>query len=476
MKNSTTTVIEITETHIKLLQSTVLRGASQLTFCDIKEIAQSSDEELSKKLAVFFSVSRIKPENIIGVIARQFAILRHVSLPSHNDEEIAKMISLQAVKQIPYPKEDIILDYVVLEKDPSGYAKVLVIAVHKDVTARYLKIFEGAHCPVNQLTLSSVGIAQWYLWWEKREGQSGHRFVVIINIDVVDTEVCFCSQGQLLFSRNINFGAKDLNEEKISQFIEEIDLTLETYTREAIGGAPEKMVVASPISQGKLLQTRLEAEYQIPVVTMNSTQNILLEKNVRLPDFDKTGASVSAGLGLVLGDVPQRVNLMPKEISSRRETKKQQQEYFKCLGLFVLLIVLLVLIFSQEIYKSSVVLSGLQKQISAAEPRVKAINEKKKHLEFMKNYLNPSGSAIDVIRELYNLTPPDVSFSVLYLDENGSFNLQGVSETGTGVNVFQRNLVGCPLFKDVTLQYATKRKIFKGELTDFKITCQLFQK
>ena len=137
------------------------------------------------------------------------------------------------------------------------------------------------------------------------------------------------------------------------------------------------------------------------------------------------------------------------------------------------MIVLTVGVFAARIYKSSSYLELLQKKIKETEPSVNKIKEKIKRLKFIQGRLNPAVSAIDIIHELYQLTPPEISFSILYLDEDNLLTLQGTSEVGSAVNIFQKNLVDSSSFQNVTLQYATKRKVFKGELTDFKITCQM---
>ena len=79
----------------------------------------------------------------------------------------------------------------------------------------------------------------------------------------------------------------------------------------------------------------------------------------------------------------------------------------------------------------------------------------------------------DVIHELYKLTPKEISFSSLQLDEKGVLTIQGYAEASASVNSFQEKLVKSPLFTDVSLQYATKRKIFNMDVTDFKIMAQL---
>ena len=76
----------------------------------------------------------------------------------------------------------------------------------------------------------------------------------------------------------------------------------------------------------------------------------------------------------------------------------------------------------------------------------------------------------DLIQELYRLAPPGVSFQSLYLNERGQFVIHGYAGTSASVHNFQQNLVKSVLFKAVNLEFATKRKIFNTEVTDFQIT------
>ena len=66
---------------------------------------------------------------------------------------------------------------------------------------------------------------------------------------------------------------------------------------------------------------------------------------------------------------------------------------------------------------------------------------------------------------------------MIYLDENRSLTLQGVSQLRAEINNLQKKLVQSPMFENVNLEYSTKRRAFRGvELTDFKITCTVARK
>lgn len=492
------TSIEITDAHIKLVQAAVSRGDAVLTYCDVREIVQYSDPEVSRMIASMVANGKIRARDLIGTIPRRFAILRHLTLPSHADEEIKKMINLQIIKQVPYPREDVILDYTVLSKESTGYSKVLVFAVHKEVIGRYLRIFNDAGLPIQRLTLSSVGLMRWFVFQQSRARQKNISPAVIINVDTLNTEICFCHRQKLLFSRSINFGARDLTEAGIGNLVEEINLTMATYAKENIGENISRVVLVSSLAQIATLRERMEAEnktfisgaesggnvaaarglhqHSISLETFNPLANIPQKKSFKKPIIlEQAGVSLAVGLGLVLQKPEGLINLIPSEVSSTRKDRQRRQEWFRLIILLVGVVLLSVSTIAVKIYKNSMYLQRLRGRISEAEPIVREVKEKIRRLDFIKERFNPVATGIDIIRELYNLAPVEVSFSMVHLGEDGTLDLQGTSETGSGVNVLQKRLVDSSLFGNVTLQYATKRKIFKGELTDFKITCHLAQ-
>ena len=475
MKNSYFTSVEITDTHVKLLQTQLERDKVTLYYCDVREITQQSDQEVSKILSSMVTASKIRPINLVGIIPRRFAILRHMAFPSHTEHEIQKMVNLQIVKQVPYPKEDILLDYSLLLKEPSGYSKVLVVAVHKEVADRYLKIFHAANLSPSQLTLSSVGLLHWYIFEEKFFKEKNNRPVVVINIDAVNAEICFCHHQKLLFSRNLNFGARDLSEEKIAAFIEQVGLTIATYAKEKIGEDIAEIIFVGALRDAHVLKTRLEAEYKLPVKFFRSLEHVTVKKDIKMLDLDRLGISLAVALGLMTG-LETFVNLMPIEVSGKREMKAKRQEFLRLLFFIGLIMILVGFIFAIRIYKQEFYLRQIEQKNTEIVERVNIIKEKVKRLDFMNGRMSPKVTVIDIVRELYQLTPPDVSFNLISIDENNVLTLQGVSETGSGVNLFQKNLANSPFFQDVNLQYVTKRKIFKGELTDFKMTCQIAKK
>jgi Tfp pilus assembly protein PilN len=79
----------------------------------------------------------------------------------------------------------------------------------------------------------------------------------------------------------------------------------------------------------------------------------------------------------------------------------------------------------------------------------------------------------DVVNDLLKLTPKDVVFSAIQLDRSGALAVRGSALTGKDVNAFQSNLVNSDRFKDVSLEYATKRRRVNAEVTEFRLVCRI---
>ncbi len=478
MANNNMTAIEITDTHIKIFHGIFKGRFPVVDLCEVRSIPQKDDAQIIHTLRqIIRAHKKTKLTRVIAAIPRRFAILRTISLPSHSDREIEKMIRLKIAQQIPYPKEDVVLDYQVIRKELSGYSKILVTVVHKDVLTRYLKIFRDSQLHVEYLTLSSVGVANWFFFQEAKIGKREKETTAVINVDSIDTEICFCQEDHLLFARGIPFGAKDLHVDHIENFAEQIGLTIMTYIKEKLGEEIKKVILVSNAEEIILLREKLENEYHISVDIMNPFENVARKGNLNFPlILNQENVSAVVGLGLLMGAKKGLINLVPPDIADSRKNKKHRLEIMKFSLLLFVTVLLSIGALRVNLYERSSYLLLIDREIEDLKPKVRRLQDKYNRMEFIRQRLNPGLTIVDVIYELYGLTPTEVSYNLLQLSDQGQMILQGTSQQSSSINALQSNLINSPLFEEVTVQSVTKRKVFRGELTDFKITCEILRK
>ncbi len=467
-------VIEITDTHIKFLEGRKSLGASKVVLSEIQEISSVEESEIAALLKTRLEVIKRIKEPVVAVIPRRFTMLRVVSLPSHDNEEIAKMVPLQVVRQGPYSISDISYDFSVIEKLPNGYARVLVIVVHKDVVSRYIKMFSEAGLSIQRLTMSSLGIAAWHqkFYGEKRSGTSS--VTMVVHTDVAFSEICFCQEERLLFSRSIDFGGKDLTIEQLDKFVDQINLTLSAYARENVGQDVNQIILVSSRPEITLLHEKLKEDHTCPIKIVGPQQMTETVKNKReIASLTEKGTTLIVPYGLSLLPLKKIPNLLPHEVTQTRQEQHIKKEWISFVALLIGIWLLVGVFLSIKIHKRRQYLEALEDQIGLLKGRVDDVQEKISRLREIKKMKENYIKGIDIIKEIYNITPSAISYNQLQILSGEKIILKGLSPEGGLVNDLQRALVASPFFSNVTLQYATKRRIYNGEVVDFKIICYL---
>ncbi|OGX09576.1 MAG: hypothetical protein A2Y06_00155 [Omnitrophica WOR_2 bacterium GWA2_37_7] len=474
MKKNIITSVEITDSHIKVLQSKILKGKTVVCSCDIHSIREHSDEEIEHVLVAVFEDKKILTEDIVLVISRRLAFVKYMRLPSNNDVEIKKMIGLQLVNNMPYSQDEILFKPYILERERSGYTKLLVLIVQKEIVSRYLKLFEKVGIVLSQVTLSSIGILNWFIYQESENRKKIKDAVILVNIDVLHSEICFCCHDRLFFSRSVNYGSNDLSEGKIESLVEQICLSIDAYKKENMGPDIGRLKIVSDLPQASSFKDRLEDALKIEVAVIAPFTNVLCQKNMHFAGIKNfTGISLAVGLGLILSDIRGLVNFTPQEVHDNKEEKLRRMKWIRTLALFILAFSLLSGIFGLELYQKKLYLEQLKKRINEAAPEVRAAIDKKLIVEVLDKELKSRVFIPDLIDEIYDLTPEMISYRSLFLTGDNVFTAQGFSESGSSVNDLRANMVKSRMFKEVNLQFATKRKLYKVEVIDFKITAVL---
>ncbi|MBF0384389.1 MAG: pilus assembly protein PilM [Candidatus Omnitrophica bacterium] len=477
MNKGISSVIEITESSVKLLQYKGSSGKKVFLSADVKPLVDFNDEELVKSLNGFIVSRSIGSGDLTLIVPRKFAILKQMKLPSHNEAEIKKMIGLQLVSQLPYSLEDVIYDYLLIEKDSSGYSRALVFVLHKDVSQRYINLLEKVGLRPNVLTVSSLGILGWLNYQTEIQSINLHSPVIVVDIDMQHSEICFLNNLQLLFSRNVDWGLRDLNEDNPIELLGQIELSLEAYNKENMGPAVKRVMIISCENTAEGLKKRIEEELKLPVDILYALDNLTFQKSFNLASMkDNRLISLTVALGHALENVKHALNLLPKEIHDSEKIKKQTKKAVKFGFLFLSSLLLCAAIMAVDLYQRRNYLRKIEMKAEDINPKLKDAKNKLQFVKFFNEEYKGQTSVADIIAGLIDITPLDISYRSVYLDENGAFTLQGYAQKGASVNDLQSKMVKSPIFKEVNLQFATKRMTYNMELTDFKIIAQIIKK
>lgn len=456
--NKSITALEISASQIKLAQAEKHSGLIKKLI--VSEIKSDSEARIA-----------LKGEFIILAVPRQFLTLRIIRLPSKDTKEIEKMVSLQLPKQIPWPVEDIVFDYSVIEKEPSGYSKVLLNICQKETIQRCLRILSQSSLSASRITLTSEGICRWYQSFTQKNKIKDSGAVVILDIDAKNTDICFYERENLIFSRLISFGTADLQAENSEILIEEVQRTISALQRDQVTLQLSKILITTALNVSKVFMEKLKLEFSCAVEAVNPLKDLQLDKEASLASVLTSGScSVTSILGLALGKVKDEINLLPEEEKKIVLQKNKIKDLISLGILFLLMLGFFTFALVVKIYKKQAYLKKLEQILKEDSPKAKNVETSLKKLELLKERLNPRGSTIEVIYELYNLIPDTISLSVFSFEEGKLITLQGTSSNMSDVFNFQSILEKSPYFKNVEVKYASKRKLRQAEITDFRIS------
>ncbi|KPK39578.1 MAG: hypothetical protein AMJ78_08310, partial [Omnitrophica WOR_2 bacterium SM23_29] len=200
------TSIEITDRHIKLLQISAKGSDTKVIACVFKELSATEPEACAAILQGILEEYNIKPKDLVLTISRQSVTIRNIRLPSQNLREIDEMVGFQAVKQIPYPKEEIAYGYNIYGIDSEGYSKIILVICHRDAIERPIEILKDCGLNPTKITLSSFGLINWFILnTELREKSKGSP-IILVDCDIGTSDIAIIYNNKLIYTRGLTFG------------------------------------------------------------------------------------------------------------------------------------------------------------------------------------------------------------------------------------------------------------------------------
>ena len=460
------TIIEITNTYIKVLQIAVQRNSPILSHLEIIEIKNHTEQQIIEKL----SRLNIKIKNAILVLPKRNVILKNFSLPSHNEDEIQRILSLKILQETPFSQEEIVFDHLLLDKSPDGYTKILAAISPIDQISTNLKLLKKSGLNITNVLINSFGIVGWFRQLFPQEKKP----VAILNLDSDGAELCFCFQGKFLFSRNFNFSLNDLNDKNIADIIHQIELTMKAYQNEFPKLNAERIFISSDVFQIETLKKDILEHFNLPVEIIKPSERIVCELQALSLIKNNPMISITGGWGFVVSGAGNQIDLMPRSLQKEEQAPLSINKLLPFLLAASILLILIVIASSIGIYQKYLYLEQLQKTYSDNQEKSKNENKKLNDIRMFRQLLSQNLPLANVLRDIYQNTAPGVSFRFLDFNKNYSLTIEGSAPSQEAVTNFQQKLTDLTWFKDVNLESSNPRQYNKQELFNFKMICQAY--
>ena len=154
--------------------------------------------------------NKISVKKVATAVPMREAIIRMLPVPAELDEQELRdmVLNHEAALYLPYPREEVDLDYqkLGLFEDEDGIEKVqvLLVATRREITDSYLDTFQQAGLEVDVLEINSFALICTIR--EQLRQFGSEEAAVLIDIEFDSTEIAIIVDGVPQFSRTVPIG------------------------------------------------------------------------------------------------------------------------------------------------------------------------------------------------------------------------------------------------------------------------------
>lgn len=467
--------ISLGEEFLKIAQVKGSGISAKITGVVTEDIRGISDEALPKVIQKALSGFKSKSADICCIVPSGMATTKNIEVPSVSPEEIKSIVSLQAGRHTPFSREEIQTGFVNIGVYKSNFTKVLLVIANKNLLKRQIGIFEKAGLKIRKVLFSPEGSALFYSDALGLAGESSPTGV--IDIGKTSTDFIIVFKGLPITSRCIPVGSDQITSEGQSakdKLVDELKKTLDGYKSEDIEQVPHNYLFTSGDAVTQDLQTYIKDKIGWDIQLVPYVDHIKAVDSV----LSKIGSEYSGSSFLDVVAVAatfdkSQVNLVPEELQLQKSIEVQGKEVLK-VGIYVFLILLIVAanIGAQIFFKKSY-LNHMLDQYKDTRAEVSQLEIQRSRAHIIQNFLNTRMASLDLIYELQRDIPKEIYLTNIFMDENGTISIQGISEVGSLVYNLNSNLKERELFKSADVVSKTAKKDRGKDAHAFEISLKL---
>jgi len=418
----------------KIQDTSIALCDGKLDEAKIKEVIQK--EGLSKT-------------QLLSCLFRHQTGMRFFSFPTHDYQEISRMVAYEAAELLPLKPDETITRYLVLNKKDNGYSDTLVVVTHK---AEVLKLIEGYKkfgLEIDVLNLSSLAIVNslLYLMLKNKSHNLKSNFMIVYFEDEV-AEMIIVKNGVLAFSRGFLLGeAKNFSQVLISEIRHSIELFFNNTKDRKLS----EIIIGGSRNNLEEIADGLKGSFDIPF---------------------SINRKIDIASGMVFAQ-RQGINLLSDEFLKKRMRKRLKKKFFVSAILVLVNILFVGAMFWMMLKNKESYLQELERKLLELKPQAQAVQNKIHKLQMVQTQLTSQLLILDAITDLINVTSATITLNMLSINESGVLVVRGQAKSLGEVLDFVGAIEKSPYFKNSHLNFSSRRKMKDEELIDFEIQAKL---
>ena len=466
--------VEMDEKYLKIIHGRGVAGNVKILKAKTMYAEAISDDEAAEEIKKFTEAQNLRQADIISVIPSRFGIYKNIEIPSIDTNEIKQIIDLQAGAHTPYPKNEIIIDYMHVSVFHERYTKILLVILKRDVVTKRYDVIKKAGFKADKAVLAPEFASK--LFHELCPDRDNVLPIGIVHTDINSTDFTVIEKRKVSYIRSIASGMKDLaggSEDGKMAFIEELKKSLEAYQTSNIGEGPARIYFTGGTDGMSDI---------IPDI------GTAIEKEIEILPYDRLGGTTAAAANVTDGDPAISIlspiapllaesgaylDLVPEDVRMRRYIKKKSRDATKMGILAIVALLLFCIALLTNVFLKSMYLNKLEGGYTKENKEVEKLGEVTDRTGMIKRFLGRKGKGLTAMSELFNSMPDEVYLSSIDFKNSDTFTFTGTADSMSRVFSLVTSLEGNQFFKNVKVDFTKSRRQKNQEVADFGLTLLL---
>lgn len=437
-----------------------------------------------------------RPSAVVCSVPMDQAAVRILNLPPTTDENLERVVTLEAEGALPLGTEDLALAHHSLGLNEQSRMEVLLAAARQDTVQRALARVNVAPYISAQASLTPISLVNAL---QHLRGSAREHVCAILKIEDTFSELVVLERNRVLAAQTLQGGSgAGYESQPVADLVAEpvavgAGLSEPMPAASGLGGAPYPWLQSLAYQARYALQAicyerglSMERLYVcgagavLPSVDWQLSEALDFPVTLLTPEGSPEAAEYAAAFGCAVqaaGFGTVSLNLTPTRVTIAREVEQRRQNTLSWGALAGAATLAVALIFGAAVFRKNQELAVAEAQLrelGGSHPRpAMPPSELKKVTDQVKTALEVRVPAGRLIESLNRSLPAGTWLAEVAYNADTGATVRGASTNPVGPQQAQIELLKSQLFDEVALNYVTEDEISGTRIWVFEIGCRL---
>lgn len=161
--------------------------------------------EVAEAMKGLLNDLKIKTKQVVTSLPEDEVVSRLIRLPPLKDSEVRDALKFEAETFVPYPLDQVSIDYEVVEQDEAGRLTVFAIAARNDLIQAYVKLFKMVGLELAALESPAVAMRR-----AVAESVSATAALMLVDLGEKYSDLVSINANKVFFTRAMSVGGESL--------------------------------------------------------------------------------------------------------------------------------------------------------------------------------------------------------------------------------------------------------------------------